>query len=95
MYYQNGPCDTTDIYETRVYRCLGHWKDEKSKNVYTLTQRVDVVNTYECFVGLMTNPHDGNSIYIREAGEEGNCYKSLNPFYFGMEMNRTGENDGL
>ncbi|KAG5675652.1 hypothetical protein PVAND_005539 [Polypedilum vanderplanki] len=87
MFYHIGPCDSMhDIYETRVYRCLGHWTDKKSENVYTLTQRVDVVNTYECFVGLMTN---GDSIFIREAGEEGNCYKSLDPLSFGMEMNRT------
>ncbi|KAL7052289.1 hypothetical protein ACKWTF_004836 [Chironomus riparius] len=95
MFYQIGPCDSHDIYETRVYRCLGHWIDKKSTNVYTLTQRVDVVNTYECFVGLMTNSDDGKNIFIREAGEEGNCYKSLDPFSFGMEMNRTGENDGI
>ena len=95
MFYQIGPCDLRDIYETRVYRCLGHWIDKKSSNVYTLTQRVDVVNTYECFVGLMTNSDDGKNIFIREAGEEGNCYKSLDPFSFGMEMNRTGENDGI
>lgn len=88
MFYHIGPCDSHDIYETRVYRCVGEWTDKKSENVYTLTQRVDVVNTYECFVGLMTN---GDSIFIREAGEEGNCYKSLDPFSFGMEMNRTGE----
>lgn len=92
MTYQIGPCNSPhDIYETRTYRCLGHWVDKKSTNVYTLTKRVDVVNSYECFAGLMANTEEGK-IYIREAGEGGNCYKEiLDVKSFGMEMNRTGE----
>jgi hypothetical protein len=93
MTYEIFPCNAPHVaYETRIYRCIGHWSEEKNKNVYTLTQRVDVVNTFECFVGLMTNSED--NIIIREAGQEGNCYK-LDPLSFGMEMNRTGGHSNI
>lgn len=73
------------IYEKRVYQCLGQWINPRTSTVYTYTKRIDIVNTYECFVGLMVK--DNNNIIIREAGET--CYHNLDP-YFGMEMNMTG-----
>lgn len=85
MHFQIGPCDSSDVYEKRVYRCLGQWTDDKS--TYTFTKRIDVVNTYECFVGLMAGSE--NQIIIREAGD--NCFKMLDPTNYGMEMNKTGE----
>jgi hypothetical protein len=87
MNFQIGLCDSSEIYEKRVYRCLGQWTDKESATVYTFTKRLDVVNTYECFVGLMTGSE--KQIVIREAGE--NCYKYLDPQKYGMEMNQTGE----
>lgn len=88
MHFQVGPCDSEDVYEKRVYRCLGQWTDSVNSNVYTFTKRIDdVVNTYECFVGLMGA--SDKQIIIREAGE--NCFKMLVPQNYGMEMNQTGE----
>lgn len=87
MHFQVGPCDTSDIYEKRIYKCLGEWTDTKSSKVYTFTKRIDdVVNTYECFVGLMAGSE--KQIIIREAGE--NCFKMLDVQSYGMEMNQTG-----
>lgn len=88
MHFQIGPCDSTEVYEKRIYQCLGQWTDSKSSTVYTFTKRIDnVVNTYECFVGLMAGSE--KQIVIREAGE--NCFKMLDPQNYGMEMNQTGE----
>lgn len=91
MYFQIGPCNTPEIYEKRIYRCLGQWTDKNSSTVYTFTKRVDDVvsalDTYECFVGLMTS--SVKQIILREAGE--NCYKSIDPQHYGMEMNQIGK----
>lgn len=88
MHFQIGPCDSNDVYEKRIYQCLGQWTDSRSSTVYTFTKRIDnVVNTYECFVGLMAGSE--KHIVIREAGE--NCFKMLDPHNYGMEMNQTGE----
>ncbi|CRK99969.1 CLUMA_CG013264, isoform A [Clunio marinus] len=89
MYFQIGICDTDEIFEKRVYQCLGQWTtqshDKKNSTVYTLTKRIDeVVNTYECFVGIMAGE---KQFIIREAGE--NCYKMLDPYDYGMLMNQT------
>lgn len=52
-----------------------------------LIQRIDdVVNTYECFVGLMAGSE--KQIIIREAGA--NCFKTIDVQHYGMEMNQTG-----
>jgi hypothetical protein len=88
MNFQIGLCDFSEIYEKRTYRCLGQYLDKDSHTVYTYTKRVDVVNTYECFVGLMAPGSSDNHFMIREAGE--NCYKSIE-FSYGMEMNQTGK----
>lgn len=86
MNFQIGPCDSSEIYEKRVYQCLGQWTDSKG-STFTFTRRIDnVVNTYECFVGLMEGTE--RQIIIREAGE--NCFKMLDPHNYGMEMNQTG-----
>lgn len=88
MHFQIGPCDSTELYEKRVYQCLGQWTDKKSATVYTFTKRVDeVVNTYECFVGLEAESE--RRIIIKEAGE--NCFKMVDPNNYGMEMNQTGK----
>lgn len=91
MYFQIGPCNAPEIYEKRIYRCLGQWTDKNSSTVYTFTKRVDDVvsalDTYECFVGLMTS--SVKQIILREAGE--NCYKSIDPQHYGMEMNQIGK----
>jgi hypothetical protein len=88
--YQIGPCNSADIYEKRRYRCVGHWTDFKTKNVYTFTQRDDIVSSFECFAGLLAS-ENGNKIMIKEAGEGGNCYKVIDLNFFAMEMNQTGE----
>ena len=88
MHFEIGLCDLSEIYEKRIYRCLGQWTDKDSSTVYTFTKRDDVVNTYECFVGLMAKAGSDKQIVIREAGE--NCYKKLDPLKYGMEMNKTG-----
>lgn len=90
--YQIGPCNSADIYEKRIYRCVGHWTDQKTKNVYTFTQRDDIVSSFECFVGLLSSEHE-NRIVIKEAGEGGNCYKAIDLNSFAMEMNQTGKNN--
>lgn len=88
LHFQIGPCDSSDVYEKRIYQCLGQWTDNKSSTVYTFTKRIDnVVSTYECFVGLMAGSE--KHIVIREAGE--NCFKMLDPKNYGMEMNQTGK----
>lgn len=87
MHFQIGLCDSSEIYEKRIYQCLGQWTDSKSSTVYTFTKRIDAVNSYECFVGLMAGSE--KQIIIREAGE--NCFKMLDPHNYGMEMNQTGE----
>jgi hypothetical protein len=92
MNYQIVSCSSNEVYERRTYKCLGQWTDKKTKNVYIYTQRIDVVNTFECFVGLMIHK-EMDRIIIRYAGEDGNCYKSVDPNLYSMEMNRTGENN--
>lgn len=87
MHFQIGLCDSTDVYEKRIYQCLGQWHDQNSSTMYTFTKRVDSINAYECFVGLMEGSE--KQIVIREAGE--NCYKMLEPRKYGMEMNQTGK----
>ncbi|CAO1336353.1 unnamed protein product [Diamesa tonsa] len=84
MYFQVGACETGDIYESRTYRCLGQWTDKT--NTYTYTKRIDVVDTYECFVGLRVGTD--NNIFMKEAGEM--CYKNINPLPHGMEMHQLG-----
>jgi hypothetical protein len=84
MHFQIGPCDSKDIYEKRLYRCLGQWRD--AQTTYTFTKRIDVVNTYECFVGLMAGSEE--QIILREAGE--NCFKMLDPNNYGMQLDKTG-----
>lgn len=88
MHFQIGPCDSAEIYEKRIYRCLGQWTDRDSSTVFTYTKRVDdVVDVYECFVGI--NPAGSHKkIIIREAGDS--CYKMLDVENYGMEMNQTG-----
>lgn len=88
MHFQIGPCDLAEIYEKRIYRCLGQWTDRDSSTVFTYTKRVDdVVDVYECFVGI--NPAGSQKkIIIREAGDS--CYKMLDVENYGMEMNQTG-----
>lgn len=85
MHFQIGPCESEDIYEKRIYKCLGNWRDEQT--TYTFTKRIDVVNTYECFVGLMAGSE--NEIILREAGE--NCFKMLDPSNYGMQLDKTGK----
>lgn len=87
MHFQIGPCDSSEVYEKRIYRCLGQWTDKDRATVYTFTKRVDDVDTYECFVGLMAGSE--KQIIIREAGES--CFKMLEFNNYGMEMNQTGE----
>lgn len=93
MHFQAGPCEPneqiSEIYEKRVYRCLGQWTDKTNNStVYTFTKRVDEsVNAFECFVGLMTDTE--KQIVIREAGE--NCFKSLDPKNYGMDMHQIGK----
>lgn len=89
MHFQIGPCDSSEIYEKRIYRCLGQWTDRDSSTVFTYTKRVDdVVDVYECFVGI--NPAGSQKkIIIKEAGDS--CYKMLDVENYGMEMNQTGE----
>jgi hypothetical protein len=88
MHFQIGPCGSDEIYEKRIYRCLGQWTDKESSTVYTFTKRADdVVDTYECFVGLMAG--SVKRIVIREAGES--CFKMLDFNNYGMEMNQTGK----
>ena len=91
MNFQAGPCDSKEVYEKRVYQCLGQWTGSKG-STFTFTKRIDnVANTYECFVGLMEGTE--KQIIIREAGE--NCFKMLDPHNYGMEMNQTGNNPYL
>lgn len=87
--FQIGPCNSTDIFEKRKYHCIGNWIDLKTKNVYTFTRRDDIVASFECFVGLLSSEHE-NRISIKEAGEGGNCYKSVDLNSFAMEMTQTG-----
>lgn len=88
--YQIGPCNSADIYEKRRYRCIGHWTDIKTKNVYTFAKRDDIVSSFECFAGLLAS-ESGDRIMIKEAGEGGNCYKLIDLGFFAMEMNQTGK----
>lgn len=67
----------------REYQCLGQW--EENGLVYTYTKRQDV-GTYECFVGGILSD---NKIYIKEAGEH--CQRHVNPFRYGMELNKVGK----
>lgn len=92
--FQIGPCNSTDIFEKRKYRCVGNWTDLKTKNVYTFTRRDDIVSSFECFVGLLSSEYD-NRIAIKEAGEGGNCYKSVDLNSFAMEMTQTGNESHL
>lgn len=86
MHFQIGPCESDDIlYEKRTYQCLGQWRDDQT--TYTFTKRLDVVNTFECFVGLMAGSED--KIILREAGS--NCFKKLDPSKYGMQLDKTGE----
>lgn len=87
MNFQIGLCDFSEVYEERTYRCLGQYMDKETNRVYTYTKRVDVVNTYECFVGLAINGSETH-FTIREAGA--NCWKNIE-FPYGMEMNQNGE----
>lgn len=90
MHFQYGPCDSKEIYEKRVYRCLGQWADKDSATIFTLTKRADnVVDVFECFVGINNPNRSEKQIIIKEAGES--CYKKLNVENFGMEMNQTGK----
>lgn len=80
MYYQVSECATSEIYEEREYRCLGHWKE--GDILYTYTQRYDAAaGTYECFVGSIISNQE---IYIKEAGEH--CQRHVDPFRFGMKL---------
>lgn len=83
-------CSSADIYEKRRYRCIGHWTDFKTNNVYTFTQRDDIISSFECFAGLIASKHE-SKILIKEAGEGGNCYKIIDLNSFAMEMNQTGK----
>lgn len=91
MHFQYGPCDSNEIYEKRVYRCLGQWTDKDSATIFTLTKRADnVVDVFECFVGI--NPNGSEKQIILE--EAHSCYKNGqqgNHLPFGMEMNQTGK----
>lgn len=87
MNFQIGLCDFSEVYEKRTYRCLGQYMDKETNRVYTYTKRVDVVDSYECFVGIAMGSSESH-FTIREAGE--NCWKSIE-FPYGMEMNQTGE----
>lgn len=53
--------------------------------MYTYTKRQDV-GTYECFVGGILSD---NKIFIKEAGEH--CQRHVNPFRYGMELNKVGK----
>lgn len=83
MYYQVSDCTTSEIYEEREYKCLGHWRE--SNLLYTYTQRHDIVDgTYECFVGSITQQEN---IYIKEAGEH--CQRHVDITY-GMNLTKQG-----
>lgn len=84
MYYQVSDCMTSEIYEEREYRCLGHWKE--GDLLYTYTQRYDAAaGTFECFVGSIVSSKE---IYIKEAGEH--CQRRVDPFRFGMKLVKQG-----
>lgn len=83
MHYEVSACNYDEVYEEREYRCLGQW--EEKGLVYTYTQRRDV-GTYECFVGGMMSD---KKIFIKEAGEH--CQRHVNPYRYGMELNKIGE----
>lgn len=85
MYYQVSDCVTTEIYEEREYKCLGHWRE--GELLYTYTQRHDVAaGTYECFVGSIIS--DKEDIYIKEAGEH--CQRRIDPLRYGMKLIKQG-----
>nr|XP_022915589.1 uncharacterized protein LOC111425658 isoform X1 [Onthophagus taurus] len=67
MYYKVYDCKTSQMYEEREYRCLGHWRE--NDQLYTYTKRHDsvAVGTFECFVGSIVTD-DEDYIIIREAG---------------------------
>ncbi|XP_017782762.1 PREDICTED: uncharacterized protein LOC108567065 isoform X2 [Nicrophorus vespilloides] len=84
MYYQVSNCTTSEVYEEREYRCLGHW--DENNLLYTYTQRHDVADgTYECFVGSIISDKD---IFIKEAGEH--CQRKIDPMRYGMNLFNEG-----
>lgn len=85
MYYEVSNCAESDeIYEERTYECLGEW--EENGLHYTYTKRKDV-GGYECFVGAKVDNID--KIFLKEGGE--NCDRQVDPYKYGMEMNKIGK----
>jgi hypothetical protein len=68
----------------REYRCLGQW--EENGFTYTYTQRRDIGNSYECFVGLIVNKDE---IFIKEAGSHCTRFKDIT--VHGMRLHKRGE----
>jgi hypothetical protein len=72
----------------REYRCLGQW--EENGFTYTYTQRRDIGNSYECFVGLIVNKDE---IFIKEAGSHCTRFKDIT--VHGMRLHKRGEGGSI
>lgn len=84
MYYDVSACEESeDIYEERIYQCLGEWEENDLHYIYT--KRKDI-GSFECFVGAKVGDSNSEKIYLKEGGE--NCDRQVNPFKYGMEMNK-------
>lgn len=87
MYYDVSACEESeDIYEERIYQCLGEWEENDLHYIYT--KRKDI-GSFECFVGAKVGDANSEKIYLKEGGE--NCDRQVNPFKYGMEMNKICE----
>lgn len=88
MYYDVSACEESeDIYEERIYQCLGEWEENDLHYIYT--KRKDI-GSFECFVGAKVGDSNSEKIYLKEGGE--NCDRQVNPFKYGMEMNKICKN---
>lgn len=84
MYYDVSACEESeDIYEERIYQCLGEWEENDLHYIYT--KRKDI-GSFECFVGAKVGDANSEKIFLKEGGE--NCDRQVNPFKYGMEMNK-------
>lgn len=84
MYYDVSACEESeDIYEERIYQCLGEWEENDLHYIYT--KRKDI-GSFECFVGAKIGGEHSEKIFLKEGGE--NCDRLVNPFKYGMEMNK-------
>ncbi|XP_072750030.1 uncharacterized protein [Anoplolepis gracilipes] len=83
MYFKVSDCESKELFEERIYLCLGQW--EEKGVMYTYTMRNDT-NTNECFVGLIVNDEE---IYIKEAGDH--CIRNIDPKTEGMRLYKKGQ----